>query len=335
MSEHSRPVILTCAQPTGMLHLGNYLGAVKHWAALLEDYECFFGIVDLHAITAPYVPAELRKNTLNLAAEFVACGLDPDKCHLFVQSHIIGHTELTWVLGCLTPVGQLQRMTQFKDKAGKQGAGVGAGLLYYPVLMAADILLYNADLVPVGEDQKQHLELTRDIAEKFNHTYSPTFTVPEPYIPKAGARIMSLQNPTGKMSKSDKNQNGTLYLLDPPELIRKKIMSAVTDTGKVVATGGDKPGISNLLNIMSAVTERTVGELEKDFAGKGYAEFKAAVAEAVIAKLAPVQKKFRELAGDKDRLNGILKTGAEEAQKRAYRMLSKVYRKAGFVERLR
>lgn len=335
MSEaKEKPVILTAMQPTGQLHLGNYLGAAKNWLALLDDYECFFPVVDMHAITVLYKPADLRKNTYECLAQYIACGLDPAKCNIFVQSHVIGHAELAWVLGCLTPIGQLQRMTQFKDKAGKQET-VGSGLLYYPVLMAADILLYNADLVPVGEDQKQHLELSRDIAEKFNHTYSETFKIPEPYISGAGSRIMSLQDGTSKMSKSDKNERASIFLLDPPDTIRKKIMSAVTDTGREIVAREDKPEITNLLNIMSACSDRPVPELEEAFKGKGYAEFKAAVAESVIAVLEPVQKKYETLIADKDALTQVFKAGADAAQKRAYRMLGKVYRKAGFVERPR
>ncbi len=332
-----RPIVLTCAQPTGKLHLGNYLGAVKNWVSFLDGYECYFGIVDMHAITVPYVPADLRKNTLNCAAEYIACGLDPARCHLFLQSHVTGHTELTWVLGCLTPLGRLERMTQFKDKSRKQeesgSAGfIGSGLLYYPVLMAADILLYNADRVPVGEDQKQHLEITRDIAQKFNETYSPTFKVPEIDTPKTGARIMSLQSPETKMSKSDTNQNGTLYLMDEPKVIRKKIGSAVTDSGSEIRAAADKPGITNLLNIFSAATGKPVETLETEFAGKTYAEFKGAVAEAVVEMLTPVRERYEAIRDDKDYLLSALKDGSAAAQKRAYKTLSKVWRKAGFVE---
>lgn len=335
-----RPVVLSCAQATGRLHLGNYLGAVKNWVDLIDDHECYFGIVDLHAITVPYVPAELRKNTLNVVAEYIASGLDPEKCNLFLQSHVIGHTELAWILGCITPLGRLERMTQFKDKARKQegesGDGfIGSGLLTYPVLMAADILLYNADRVPVGEDQKQHLELTRDIATKFNETYSETFKVPAVDIPKAGARIMSLQNPEAKMSKSDPNQNGTLYLTDDAKAIRKKIGSAVTDSGKDIRADEDKPGITNLLNIMSAASSKPVATLEADFVGKSYADFKGAVAEAVVELLEPVSSRYDQIKDDKAFIMGAIKRGGDTAQKRAYKMLSKVQRKAGFVERPR
>ncbi len=228
-SNPQKPVILTGAQPTGRLHLGNYLGAVRNWQAMQSDFECFFFITNQHAITLPKVPAELRQNTYTCLAQYIACGLDPARSNLFVQSHVVGHNELAWILSCICPLGQLERMTQFKDKAKKQIA-VNSGLLFYPVLMAADILLYNANVVPVGEDQKQHLELTRDLAEKFNATFSPTFNVPEPFIGAAGARIMSLQNPDAKMSKSDPNHLGTVDLVDPADLIRKKIMSAVTDS---------------------------------------------------------------------------------------------------------
>ncbi|MFP4540215.1 MAG: tryptophan--tRNA ligase [Opitutales bacterium] len=336
MSDTSLPVVLTCAQPSGALTIGNYFGAIKNWAAMIEDYECFFGIVDMHSITVPYTPGELRRATYETVALYIACGLDPAKCHLFVQSHVIGHAELAWVLGSLCPLGQLERMTQFKDKAARQGGGfVGSGLLYYPVLMAADILLYNADRVPVGEDQKQHVELCRDLAQKFNGTYSATFKVPEVDIPKVGARIMSLQEPTRKMSKSDPNQQASIFLTDTPAAIRKKIRSAVTDSGTEVRAAPDKPGVTNLLGILSAATGRGVGELEAEFAGQQYGPFKEAVAEAVVALLAPIQERYFALREDKAQLDKVLQEGAAVAQKRAYKTLAKVYRKAGFVERAR
>lgn len=331
----TKPVVLSCAQASGRLHLGNYLGAVKNWVDLQEQYECYFGIVDLHAITVQYVPAELRKNTLTCLAEYIACGLNPEKCHLFLQSHVIGHTELAWILGCLAPLGQLERMTQFKDKSQRDGAFIGSGLLTYPILMAADILLYNADRVPVGEDQKQHLELTRDLAQKFNSTYSDTFNVPKVDIPKTGARIMSLQHPEAKMSKSDPNQASTLFITDDAKSIRKKIMSAVTDSGSEVKASETKQGITNLLNIMSAATGESVAALEAQFVGCNYAAFKSAVADAVVTMLEPVQKKYTAIAGDKAYLHGVFKLGYEAAQKRAYKTLAKVYKKAGFVERPR
>ncbi|MGF1448723.1 MAG: tryptophan--tRNA ligase [Opitutales bacterium] len=332
-SAAQNPVVLTCAQPTAQLHLGNLLGAVRNWTELIEGNEAYFGIVDLHAITVPYTPAELRRNCLDLVAQYIACGLDPERCHIFIQSHVHGHTELAWVLGCLCPLGQLERMTQFKDKARNRGESVGAGLLFYPVLMAADILLYNADLVPVGEDQKQHLELTRDLAEKFNHTYSPTFTVPEAVIKTSGARILSLQEPARKMSKSDAQTAGTLFLFDEPAVTRKKIMSAVTDSGSEVRAAADKPGVTNLLEIFSVVTGAPVSEAEAQFAGKGYGDFKAAVADAVLELLAPIQAKYAAIKDDKAYLNGVLKAGAAAAQKRAYKTLGKVYRKAGLPDR--
>lgn len=300
-----------------------------------NDYECYFFVTNQHAITLPKVPAELRKNTYSCLAQYMACGLDPAKSHLFVQSHVYGHNELAWVLSCICPLGQLERMTQFKDKAKKQ-ISVNSGLLFYPVLMAADILLYNAHVVPVGEDQKQHLELTRDLAEKFNATYSPTFNVPEPYIGKAGARVMSLQNPTSKMSKSDPNQLGTVDLIDTADVIRKKIMSAVTDSeGSIRADAENKPGVTNLISIYSAITEKTVPEIEDEFAGKGYGDFKKTVADAVIAVLDPVRQRYDELIKNQAYLDEVLKAGAEAAQKTAWKTLSKVYRKVGFPERAR
>ena len=330
----AKPVILTCVQPTGKLHLGNYLGAVRNWAAYQDDYDCFFGLADMHAITVPQVPAELRKSTLECAAIYLACGLDPKRAHLFVQSHVIGHSELGWVLACLCPLGQLERMTQFKDKMKKQEQ-VGAGLLFYPTLMASDILLYNAHAVPVGEDQKQHLEITRDLAEKFNRVYSPTFNVPEPFIPKAAARVYSLTSPGQKMSKSDPDQNGTLYLLDTPEVLRRKVMSAVTDSGNEVRFREDKPGVSNLLTILSVASGRPIPELEAAFAGHGYGDFKKAVADAVVAMLTPIRERYEHLVADKAALTAVLKEGADAAQKIAYKTLAKVYRKVGFLERAR
>ena len=330
----SKPVVLTCAQPTGRLHLGNYLGAVLNWGRMQQDYDCFFGIVDQHAITVQQVPAELRDNTYSCLAQYMACGLDPARSHLFAQSHVLGHTELAWILGCICPLGRLERMTQFKDKARKQES-IDAGLLYYPVLMAADILLYNAELVPVGDDQKQHLELARDLAEKFNHRYSDTFKVPEPFISKVGSRIMSLQDPTAKMSKSDPNQASTVYITDRPEEIRKKIMSSVTDSSAEVRAGDDKPGVTNLLTIMSACTGRSMDALQSEFAGKGYGDFKKAVADAVVETLDPVRVRYEELIKDRDALNKVFKAGAEQAQAVAFKTLSKVNRKVGFVERPR
>ena len=353
MSE-AKPVILTCAQPTGQLTIGNYLGAVKNWATMLDDYECYFGVVDLHAITVKYSPAELRKNTLSCVAQYIACGLDPERSKIFVQSHVIGYTELAWLLSCITPIGDLQRMTQFKEKAAKlgfkagkgnelkfthdgvrAGASVNSGLLMYPVLMAADILLYNADAVPVGNDQRQHLELCRDLAQRFNHNYSDTFTIPKPFIPKQGARIMALQDPERKMSKSDENQSSTLYILDEPSVLKKKIMSAVTDSNSKIVASDDKPGVSNLLQIYSMMGGRTVADIEDSLKGEGYGTLKKEVADAIISVFEPVQAKYKDLIDDKSYLEGVLRSGADAAQKRAYKVLGKVYRKAGFVERPR
>lgn len=329
-----KPVVLTCAQPTGRLHLGNYLGAVLNWGAMQDDHTCYFGIVDQHAITVPTVPADLRANTYLCLAQYMACGLDPARSHLFVQSHVIGHTELAWVLGCLCPLGQLERMTQFKDKS-RRHESVGAGLLTYPVLMAADILLYNAAKVPVGEDQKQHLELTRDLAQKFNRTYSDTFIIPEPYIAQTGARIMSLQDPTAKMSKSDPNHAATVFITDTADEIRRKVGSAVTDSGSEVRAAVDKPGVANLLQILSACSGRAIPTLEDDFRGKGYGDFKRAVTDAVVATLSPVRERFAVYSEDRAELDRVLKAGAEGAQRTAYKTLAKVHRKVGFVERPR
>jgi len=352
-----KPTILTCAQPTGVLTIGNYLGAVRNWSEMLDQNDCYFGIVDLHAITTPSEPAILRQNVYQCVAQYIACGLDPAKCHQFVQSHVIGHTELAWVLTCITPIGELQRMTQFKDKAAKLGfkiaennegddlkfehqgaraqASINAGLLCYPVLMAADILLYNADLVPVGEDQRQHLELCRDLAQRFNHQYSETFVIPEPYVPKTGSRIMSLADPSRKMSKSDDNEKATLYILDEPDRIRKKIASAVTDSGSEIKATPEKQGVTNLLTIHSALSGKSIPELEDHFSGKGYGDLKSELTDITSESLAPVRARYKELIEDKSYLKSVLKDGAEAAQKRAYKILSKVYRKVGFPERER
>ena len=334
-SEEKQGLVLTCAQPTGKLHLGNYLGAIKHWTKYLNTHECLFGVVDMHAITVFYTPAELRKNSLDCVAQYIACGLDPEKCTIFLQSHIGLHPDLAWILSCLTPLGVLERMTQFKDKSQKQGESVNAGLLYYPILQAADILLYNADIVPVGEDQKQHLELTRDIAQKFNNTYLETFKVPEPSITKVGGRIMSLQNPEKKMSKSDKNQSSVIYLWDDPKTIKKKVMNAVTDSGNEIVAREDKPGMTNLLETMSLATNRAITDIEKEFKGMGYGDFKAAVADSIIELLEPLRTRYEGLKDDKEQLTAILKKGEEKARKIALKTMSKVYRKAGFLERPR
>lgn len=299
---------------------------------MIEDYECYFGIVDMHAITIPYVPADLKRNVYDCAAQYMACGLDPQKCNLFLQSMVKGHAELAWILGCICPIGSLERMTQYKDKAKKHKDALNSGLLYYPVLMASDILIYNADLVPVGEDQKQHLELTRDLAQKFNNMYSPTFKLPEPYIPKSGARIMSLQSPDSKMSKSDPNQNGTLYITDEPSVLQKKIMSAVTDSDSSVRYDvQNKPGVSNLMSIMAAFTQKTYGQIEDEFSGKGYGDFKKAVAEVVIESLAPVRQSYKDYSSDKAMIEDAIKKGSQAATRRTTKMMAKVYRKVGFL----
>ena len=328
----NRKVVLTAAQPTGKLHLGNYLGAVKNWGELVENNDCYFGVADMHAITIPYVPADLKKNVYDCVAQFMACGLDAEKCNLFVQSSIVGHAELAWILGCICPLGQLERMTQFKDKAAKHKDALNSGLLYYPVLMASDILIYNADIIPVGEDQKQHIELTRDLAQKFNSKYSDTFKMPEPFIPKSGARIMSLQSPDSKMSKSDPNQNGTLYIVDEPNVLAKKIMSAVTDSGgEVRFDPANKAGVSNLMGIMASLSGMSYTQIEDEFRGKGYGDFKKAVADVVVEKLAPVRERYLEISADKRLVEAAVKRGNEAAQRRVDKTMAKVYRKVGFL----
>lgn len=330
-----KPVVLTCAQPTGSLHLGNYTGAIRNWKALQETHTCYFGIVDLHAMTIPYLPAELRRHSLECVAKYMACGIDPQKANIFIQSHVIGHTELAWILGCITPLGQLERMTQYKDKSQKAQAGIQAGLLYYPVLMAADILLYNADCVAIGADQKQHLELTRDLAQKFNERYSHTFTIPEVTLTTSGARLTSLQNPEIKMSKSDPNTQGTLFLFEPLSSIRKKIMGAITDSETSVLANPERKGIFNLLSIFHITTGQSLESLQQQYESSGYATFKTAVADAVCDYLDPIQKRFQSFMSDKAGLESILKAGAQAAQTAAYTTLAKVYRKVGLLERIR
>ncbi|MDR2435736.1 MAG: tryptophan--tRNA ligase [Puniceicoccales bacterium] len=327
-----KKVILTGMQPTGKLHLGNLLGAVNNWHRMLNNYDCLFFLADQHAITVPHIPADLRENTLDCVAQYIACDLDPERCKIFVQSQVIGHLELMWILSCLTPIGQLERMTQFKDKSKKLEESVYSGLLFYPVLMAADILLYNANLVPIGTDQKQHLELTRDIAQRFNGTFSETFALPEPYIGQVGARVMSLQNPTAKMSKSDKNQSGVVYITDTDDAIWKKINGAVTDSGsRIEFDEKAKPGISNLLNIFAAIADMSIEAAVEQFSSLGgYAAFKRAVADVTIAKISPIRKKYGEVIQSKDYLLSILNSGREDAQRRANKMIAKVYRKVGF-----
>ena len=326
--------IFSGIQPSGELTLGSYMGAIKNWVALQDEYECFYCIVDMHAITVRQNPAELRRRALEQLAQYLACGLDPEKCVLFIQSHAPQHAELGWILGCYTQFGELSRMTQFKQKAQQHQENITAGLFTYPVLMTADILLYQSDLVPVGEDQRQHVELCRDIAQRFNGVYGPTFTLPEAFIPRTeqGARVMSLGNPENKMSKSD--PDGCVYLMDRPEDIRRKFKRAVTDSETAVRYDKEnKPGVSNLLTIYCAVTGKTMAEAEAEFAGQGYGVFKPAVGEAVIELLRPIREEAGRLMGDKAYLEGIYREGARRAQLVAGKTLSKVQRKVGFIAR--
>ncbi len=327
-----KKVMYSAAQPSGNLTIGNYTGAIRNWIAMQEEYDCFYAIADMHAITVKQEPAELRRHTLELVATYLACGLDPEKCALYVQSHVPQHAELCWVLNTVTYVGEASRMTQFKDKSQKHADNINMGLMDYPVLMAADILLYLADYVPVGADQKQHVELARDIAVRFNNRYGETFRVPEPLIKRDGASIKSLQDPTKKMSKSDENPNAAVFLTDDRETILRKFKRAVTDSDNCIRASADKPGVTNLLNIYAAFAGGTVEEAEKTFEGKGYGEFKLAVGETVADVLAPIQAERQRLASDKKYLTEILKGGAERAYKVARRTLSKVYRKVGFFQ---
>lgn len=336
MSDNITPKkrILSGIQPSGAVTLGNYVGALRNWVELQksDEYECYFMLADLHTITVRQEAKVLRKNAIDLLALFLAAGIDPQKSPVFFQSHVPAHVQLSWVLNCNTYMGELSRMTQFKDKSRKHADNINAGLFTYPVLMAADILLYQADLVPVGEDQKQHLEITRDIAKRFNNAYSETFKIPEPYIPKVGARIMSLQDPTQKMSKSDPNENAYILLLDKPDAIVRKIKRAVTDSGSEVCRGEGKEGIENLMSIYGAVTGKTMEETEAEFEGKGYGVFKSAVADAVVAALEPIQKRYAELTANRDYLEDVYRSGAQIAERTAFKTIAKVYRKVGFIQ---
>ena len=326
--------VFSGVKPTGDVHIGNYIGAFRHFVTDQDEYDCIYCIVDLHAITVPIEPAELRRHSHEIAAVYLACGIDPNRSTLFVQSHVPEHAELAWVLGCYTMFGEARRMTQFKDKAAKQKeASVSVGLFSYPILMAADILLYDADRVPVGDDQRQHLELTRDVAQRFNGRYGDTFVVPEAAIPKVGARIMDLQVPTAKMSKSEDSPQGTIDLLDPPDVIRKKIKVAVTDSGREIVARDDKPAIANLLSIFSAASGESIEALEQRYQGKGYGDFKNDVAEALVAYLTPVQERYRTYAEDPAELDRVLDFGAEKAQAIAVKTLDRVYERIGFVRR--
>ena len=324
-------IIFSGVQPSGNLTVGNYLGAIRNFSTFPEDYKCFYCVVDLHAITVRQVPAELRRRTYETLALYIACGLDPEKNTLFVQSQVPAHAELGWMLDCYTMFGELSRMTQFKDKSAKHADNINAGLFTYPTLMAADIMLYQTDLVPVGLDQKQHLELTRDIVARFNQIYGDTFTMPEPYIPETGMKIMSLAEPTAKMSKSDPNPNAVLRILDTPEEIMKKCKRAVTDSDTVVCRGEGKDGINNLMNIYSCFTGKSDAEIEGEFLGRGYGDFKTAVGEAIVEGLRPVREEFARLMADKAYLEEVMKKGAAEAAYYARKTLSKVRRKIGFV----
>ncbi|MBP3338755.1 MAG: tryptophan--tRNA ligase [Lachnospiraceae bacterium] len=319
-------------QATGTITLGNYLGALKNWLDLDKEYECFYSVVDLHSITVRQDPAELRKRARNLLMLYLAAGLDPEKNCIYYQSHVSAHAELGWILNCFTYMGELNRMTQFKDKAAKHADNINAGLYTYPVLMAADILLFQSDVVPVGADQKQHLEITRDIANRFNAIYGDVFTIPEPYIGKQGAKIMSLQDPTKKMSKSDENPNASIILLDDTDTIIRKFKRAVTDSEAIVRYSDDKPGISNLMTIYSTMTGKTYEEIEREFDGKGYGDFKLAVGEVVANGLKPIQDRFYELSKDKAYVDGIIKNNAEKANYYARKTLRKVQKKVGFPE---
>ncbi len=322
-------------QATGNLTLGNYLGALKNWVTISDEYNCFYSVVDLHSITVRQDPATLRKRARTLLTLYIAAGLDPVKNCIYYQSHVSAHAELAWILDCFTYMGELSRMTQFKDKAAKHADNINAGLFTYPVLMAADILLYQADVVPVGIDQMQHLEITRDIAQRFNSIYGEVFTIPEAYIGKVGAKIMSLQDPSKKMSKSDENPNGSIYLMDDKDTIMRKCRRAVTDSVGIIQYTDEQPGLKNLIDIYSACTGKTPADVVKEFDGRGYGDFKTAVGEAVAAVLVPLQEEQARLAADKAYLDGIIKENAEKAGYYAGKTLRKVQKKIGFPERVR
>jgi len=332
----SKPVVLSGIQPTGGMTIGNYIGAINQWLTLQESSECYFMLVDLHAITTRQDPALLQQRVLDGIALYTACGIDPKKSSLFVQSQVPEHAQLSWVLNCYAQMGELNRMTQFKDKSAKNTNNINVGLYSYPVLQAADILLYQATQVPVGEDQKQHLELTRDIANRFNNVYGDVFTVPEPYIPEFGARVMSLQDPTKKMSKSDENPNGYIMLLDEPKKIEKKLKKAVTDSdeqARIYFDNKEKPGVSNLLTLMSVATKRSIEDLVPEYEDKMYGHLKKDTAAAVVSMLEPIQARFKEIREDQTLLNEIMRDGAEKAGERAEQTLKAVYNAVGFIPR--
>ena len=332
--ETNKKVIFSGIQPSGALHLGNYLGALRNWVAMQDEYNCVYCVVDEHAITVRQDPAALRRQTIELFAQLVACGIDPEKSILFIQSHVPAHAELAWVLNCYTMFGELSRMTQFKDKSARHADNVNAGLFTYPSLMAADIVLYQADLVPVGEDQKQHVELTRNIVQRFNGVYGDVFTMPEAYIPKVGARVMSLNQPENKMSKSI--PEGCVYLMDSPDEIMRKFKRAITDSDTercVRYDRANKPGVATLMDIYAAVTGKTYEQIEAEFEGKGYGAFKPTVGEAVVELLRPIREETTRLLGDKAYLEGLYRAGAEKANAVAQRTLRKIHKKVGFIPR--
>ena len=331
MSE--KKIIFSGAQPSGKMTLGNYLGAIQNWTKLQDEYDCFYSVVDLHAITVPQEAKNLRANTMQLLAQYLACGLDPEKNTIFIQSHVSAHAELMWILNTMTYMGELSRMTQFKDKSQKSEGNLNAGLFTYPVLMAADILLYQTDLVPVGEDQKQHLELARDLATRFNNRYSPAFKIPEPYIPKEVGRVMSLQEPKKKMSKSDENENAFILLADDADTIRRKIKRSVTDSLGVISYNDEQPGIKNLLEIYSKLGNKSIEELVAMYEGKGYGIFKEDVAEVIVESLRPIREQYNDLLNNKDYLEKVYAIGAEKAERQARKTLRKVYKKVGLIER--
>ena len=332
---NGKKVLFSGMQATGNLTLGNYLGALRNWVTLSEEYECFYSVVDMHSITVRQDPAELRKRARKLLMIYMATGLDPEKNCIYYQSHVSGHAELAWILNCFTYMGELSRMTQFKDKSAKHADNINAGLFTYPVLMAADILLYQADVVPVGVDQKQHLELTRDLAERFNAIYGDVFTVPDAYFGKVGAKIMSLQDPSKKMSKSDENPNGSIYLMDDADTVARKCKRAVTDSEGVILYRDEQPGVKNLLDIYCACTGKTPAEAVAEFDGQGYGSLKTAVTESVNTILAPLQQRVAELEKEKAYVDSCIKNNAEKAQYFANKTLRKVQKKVGFPERPR
>ncbi len=330
-----RKILFSGMQATGSLTLGNYLGALKNWVTLSETYECYYCVVDEHSITVRQDPAELRKRARLLLMQYIAAGLDPEKNCIYYQSHVSAHAELAWILNCFTYMGEMNRMTQFKDKSAKHADNINVGLFAYPVLMAADILLFQSDVVPVGVDQMQHLEICRDIALRFNNLYGNVFTIPEPYLGKTGTKIMSLQNPEKKMSKSDENPNASIYLMDDPDTIARKCKRAVTDSEGVVRYDDAQPGVKNLIEILSACTGEAPKDIEKDFEGKGYGDLKSAVAESVISRLSPLQSEVARLQKEKDYVDSIIKNNAERASYTATKTLRKVQHKIGFPDRIR